>query len=140
MTPHVKSFVKGILGYLLIQIIVCMLVNKPGTSIIAKASDALVLCAFVGPLLWFPLLIYPVLFLFIIFTGSRWKQTSISPSLISSTIIFYGIGLVLAQYLLKLFKSGTDPWKMILIALISCLMGYIFTKIKAPTWDNNRRS
>ena len=133
MNIHVKSIIKGVLGYLLIQIIVCMLVNRPGTSIIAKTSDAFIVCAFVGPLMWVPLLIYPGFFLLMIFTVSRWKKKTIGSSLMTSAFIFYGIGLILAQYVFELFKNGTDPWKMILIALISCLMGFLFMKVKVPT-------
>ena len=132
MNIYVKSSLKGILVYLLIQVMACIVVNKPGTSIIAKSSDSFLLCIFVGPLMWIPLLIYPGIFIIVLFAVLNWGKKKISPSLISSSIIFYGIGLLLAQYGFEIFKRGTEPGKLIIIAAISCSIGFLYAKLRTP--------
>lgn len=132
MNQYVKSSLKGILGYLLIQIVSCIVVSKSGTSIIAKSSDSLLLCIFAGPLIWIPLLIYPGIFIIALFAVLNRRKKKISPSLISSSIIFYGIGLLLAQYGFELFKRGTEPGKLIIIAAISCSIGFLYAKLRTP--------
>jgi len=109
---YIKSSLRGILGYLLIQIVSCIVVSKPGTSIIAKSSDAFLFCIFAGPFMWVPLLIYPSIFIIAIFAVLSMMKKKISSSLISSSIILYSIGLLLAQYGFEMFKRGTEPWKL----------------------------
>jgi hypothetical protein len=132
MNKYAKSSIIGVLGYLFIQIVSCIVVNKPGTSIIAKSSDAFLLCIFAGPFMWIPLLIYPSIFIIAIFSVLSRKKIKISSSLISSSIIFYGIGLLLAQYVFELFKRSTEPWKLILIAAVSCSLGFLYSKLRTP--------
>jgi hypothetical protein len=132
MNIFVKSSLKGILGYLLIQVVTCIAMSKAGTSIVAKASDSFILCASVGPFLWIPLLIYPGILLLAISAVKSWKKSAVSPYLISSTFIIYGIDLVLAQYVFELFKKGLDPWTLSLVGIISCFVGFIYTKLRAP--------
>jgi len=132
MNIYVKSSLRGILGYLLIQIVSCIVVSKPGTSIIAKSSDSFLLCIFAGPFMWIPFLIYPSIFIIAIFAVLSRRKKKISSSLISSSIILYSIGLLLAQYGFELFKRGTEPWKLIPIAAISCSIGFLYAKLRTP--------
>ena len=74
MNKYVKSSLIGLLGYLLIQIVSCIVMNKPGTSIIAKSSDAFLICIFVGPFMWIPLLIYPGFLIIAIFAVLNRKK------------------------------------------------------------------
>ena len=136
MNIYVKSSLRGILGYLLIQIVSCIFVSKPGTSIIAKSSDSFLLCIFAGPFMWIPLLIYPSIFIIALFAVLNRGKKKISPSLISSSIIFYGIGLLIAQYGFEFFKRGTEPWKLILIAAISCSISFFYAKARTPNKAN----
>lgn len=132
MNIYVKSSLRGILGYLFIQIISCIFVNKPGTSIIAKWSDSFFLCIFACPLMWIPLLIYPGIFIIAIFAVLNRGKKEISPSLISSSIIIYSIGLLIAEYGFEFFKRGIEPWKLFLIAAISCSIGFLYAKSRTP--------
>lgn len=133
---YIKSSFKGILGYLLIQIVSCIIVNKPGISIIAKSSDSFFLCIFAAPFMWMPLLIYPSIFIIAIFAVLSRMKKKISPLLISSSIIFYSIGLLLAQYEFEIFERGTEPWKLIIIAVISCSMGFFYAKLRTTNEAN----
>lgn len=137
MNIYVKSSLSGILGYLFIQILHCIFSNKPGTSIVAKTSDTFISCILLGPIIWIPLLIYPGVLLGAIFISIRSKGSTVPSLLISASIIFYGIGLVYAQHVLALFKRNTDPWKLFLIAAISCLAGFLFVKVQR--WTGNGR-
>lgn len=132
MNTYAKSSLIGVLGFLFIQIVWCILVNKPGTSIIAKSSDSFLLCILLGPLMWIPLLIYPGIFIIAIFAVLSKRKKRISSALISSSIIIYSISLLIAQYGFELFKRGTEPWKLVLIAIISCSIGFLYTKLRAP--------
>ena len=136
MNIYVKSSLRGILGYLLIQIVSCIFVSKPGTSIIAKWSDSFLLCIFACPFMWIPLLIYPGIFIIAIFAVLNRGKKEISPSLISSSIIIYSIGLLIAEYGLEFFKRGVEPWKLILIAAISCSIGFLYAKSRTPNKAN----
>lgn len=136
MNKYAKSCIIGVLGYLFIQIVPCIVVNKPGTSIIAKSSDSFLLCTLAGPFMWIPLLIYPGIFIIALFAVLSRKKIIISSSLISSSIIFYSIGLFLAQYVFELFKRDTEPWKLLLIAAISCSIGFLYAKSKTPNKAN----
>jgi len=136
MKKHFKSILISVLWYLAIQIISCVAFNKPGTSIIAKPVDAILLCAFVGPFMWIPYLIYPSVFLILTYSIQMRRKIEISSSLISSSIILYGIALPLANYVFEFFKKGTDPWKFILIAAISCSLGFFYSKYKTPNQAN----
>ena len=124
MNPYTKKGLTGTLGYLLIQTVACIFGHKPGTSIIATASDSVILCTMAGPLMWIPLLIFPIVALVIVFGLLKAFKHTASASLISSTIILYGIGLVFGQYAFGLFdKSGPQFWKLIQIAGISAVIG-----------------
>lgn len=137
MNIYVRSSLSGAVGYLFIQFLYCIFNNKPGTSIIAKTSDAFIGCILLGPIIWIPLLIYPGVLLGAIFISIRLKGSTVSSSLISSSIILYGIGLIFAQHVLELFKRDTDPWKLFLIAAISCIAGFLFVKLQR--WTGNGR-
>jgi len=136
MNTYAKSGLIGVLGFLFIQIVSCILVNKPGTSIIAKSSDSFLLCTLAGPFVWIPLLIYPGILIIAIFAVLSRRKKKISSALISSSIIFYSIGLLIAQYGFELFKRDTEPWKLILIAAISCSIGFLYTKSRTPNKAN----
>ena len=136
MNTYAKSGLIGLLGFLFIQIVSCILVNKPGTSIIAKSSDSFLLCTLAGPFVWIPLLIYPGVLIIAIFAVLSRRKKKISSVLISSSIIFYSIGLLIAQYGFELFKRDTEPRKLILIAAISCSIGFLYTKSRTPNKAN----
>jgi hypothetical protein len=132
MNSYTKSSLIGVSVYLIIHIVACIMINKPGTSIVASASDSFLLCIFLGPFMWIPLLIYPGIFIIAIFVVLRGIKYNISPSLISSSIIFYSIGLLLAQHGFEIFKRGTESWKLMLIAAISCFLGFLYAKFRTP--------
>lgn len=136
MNTHAKNSLIGVLVFLFVQIVSCILVNKPGTSIIAKSSDSFLVCTLAGPFMWIPLLIYPGIIIIAIFAVLRWEKKKISSALISSSIIIYSIGLLIAQYGFELFKRDTEPWKLILIAAISCSIGFLYAKSRTPNRSN----
>lgn len=124
------------LCYLAIQDVFCIVFTKPGTSIIAKPLDAFLLCTFVGPFMWIPALIYPTIFIVLIYLIQKRRKLELKSSLIPSSIIFYSIVLVFSNYVFKIFKRGAEPWKFILIAAISCILGYLYSKYIIPNKAN----
>jgi len=140
MNNYTKSSLAGVLVYLFIQTVACIFVNEPSSSIVAKQSDAFLLCIILGWVMWIPPLIYPGFIISVILIISRLTKHRISSSLISSSINLFGIGLLLAQYKFKLFKKGIEPRHLIVIAVISCFLGFIYARLRAPDKANSAES
>ena len=132
MNTYIKHSLIGVVGFLCIQIVPCILVNKPGTSIIAKSTDAVFLCALLGPLMWLPLLLYPGLIVAAIYFMASRANKKISSRMISFSLIIYSIGVAISAYGFELFQDDIEPtsWKLILIAAPCCLAGYFFGKLR----------
>ena len=136
MNIYAKSSLRGVLGYLSIMIISCV-VNNPGSSIASSPFSALLLCSLFGPFMWIPYLIGPAIFLIAVFLVFRIKKSDITfASLISSTMIIYGINLALGEYVFEIFKSGIELWKFILVTVISCFFSSIYVILKRPNKEN----
>jgi hypothetical protein len=137
MEKHSKGVLKAVLWYLAIQIVFCIVSNKPGTSIISKPFDAVLLCVLAGPFMWIPYLIYPILIIILIYILQKRIKIKITPSFIPSSIIFYGVTLALANYAFDFFETGTEPRKFMFIAGISCTIGYFYSIYKTPVHANS---
>lgn len=127
MNKYTKSILSGIFVYLLILVIYFgVFVNKP---------NEFLLTILFGPFFWFPLLIYPGTILLIInFALSKRKQ-NISPSFISSSIIVFGLGLILTNDFFKKYQ-GQDHFPLFLVAVISCFVGFLYAKWRTPNKPN----
>ena len=127
MNVYAKSSLIGIMGYLSILIFYyCIVVNKP---------NEFLACIFFGPFLWIPLLIYPGVLIVAVFIILTIKKQKISSSLISSTVIIYGVGLLLTEDIYKKLQ-GPGYWLFCLVAAISCFIGFIYAKWRTPNKTN----
>lgn len=127
MNKYMKSSLSGMFVYLLILVVYFgVFVNKP---------NEFLLTILFGPLLWVPLLIYPGTILLIInFALSKRKQ-NISTSFISSSIIVFGLGLILTNDYFKHFQ-GQNHFLLFLVAAISCFIGFLYAKWRTPNKPN----
>ncbi len=122
-----KSGLSGMFIYLLILVVYfCIVVNKP---------NEFLLTILFGPFLWVPLLTYPgIILLTIIFVLSKRKQ-NISHSFISSSIIVFGIGLILTDDNLKKHQDQNQLYYF-LVAAVSCFIGFMYAKWRTPNKPN----
>lgn len=137
MEKQFKGGLKAVLWYLAIQIVFCIVNSKPGTSIIAKPFDAVLICTLAGPFMWIPYLIYLCILIILIFIIQKLRKIKIPASFVPSSIIFYGIILALANYAFEFFKNGTEHSKFIAIAGISCTIAYFYSIYKKSNHANS---
>ena len=140
MQNYSKHITIGILGYLAIMIVSSILTTEPGSTMAPNTIlDGFLLYFMLGPFMWIPLLSYPIVGLVGLYTVLRYGHIRISPSLISSTLIFYGISLVAAQYGFEMFKRGRHPWQFVVLTGISCTVGYVYANLRTPKEMDNKR-
>jgi len=128
MDKYSKNIFIGFLGYYLIMTINCIASIKPGTSIIASRFDAFLFCTCLGWISIILSLFYPVILIIAIFVMSHLKKYRVTPFLISSSLVLYAIGFILAQHMFGFFKKEGELWQPLLIAGISCFIGFILDR------------
>jgi hypothetical protein len=120
------------LSYMVIMFFATLLSGGSSSSIACSFEDQLIIALLFGPLMWFTLLVYPGIFLAAMFTAFRYIKIRLSPSLISSTLIFYALSLITADSVFHMFKKGEHAWQTIVLAAISSAAGYAYANYRSP--------
>ena len=123
MKKYMKSTLTGVIVYLLTLVVYFgIFVNEP---------NEFILILLVGPFFWIPLLAYPgIILLTIIFVLNK-RNYYISTSFISSSIIVFGLGLILIDENLK-NHQGQKHLHCFLVAAVSCFIGFMYAKWRTP--------
>lgn len=121
-----KHFFIGFSAYMTINFIGTLVVWEPGTGITNTFSDVVLLTFVFGSFLWFYLLIYPIMMLLVIYAIIRYWRFRFFPTLISSTLVFYGLSLQIAPLVTEMFKTDTGSWPAIILSGISCVAGFAY--------------
>lgn len=128
MNNYPKNISAGVIGYLVVNTLACIVANfDSGSSIAKNLVDACIACTLFGWAMWIPYLLYPLALFGVVFSILRLMKRQVHPVVVSSSLIFFAVGMVVAQYWLDVFRRGIEPWHMVVITVVSCLLGFGFS-------------